>query len=373
MGIRTCLFDRHAAAGAKIVDFSGWDMPLHYGSQIEEHNQVRNAAGVFDVSHMTVTDVAGDDAENWLRYLLANDVARLKAPGKALYSLLLNHDGGVVDDLIVYRTGAGFRLVTNCATRRKVLIWLAQNSHGFMVQVEERPNLAVMAVHGPDSIAVACEALPADSIESVRQLGNFGSFEHGGWLVARTGYTGEKGLEVILPAEQAGAFWDALLAAGVKPAGLGARDTLRLEAGMNLYGQDMDEKTSPFSANLGWTVNLRDEERDFIGREAVLQHRQQQREGELPVLAGLVLEARGVLRNGQQVLADKGEGIITSGSFSPTLKQSIALARIPWGSGSCQVELRGTMVPLKIVKPGFVRSGITTAKARGGAGVQHSR
>ncbi len=357
MGSRTCLFDRHAAAGAKIVDFSGWDMPLHYGSQIEEHNQVRSAAGVFDVSHMTVTDVAGADAENWLRYLLANDVARLEAPGKALYSLLLNHDGGVVDDLIVYRTEAGYRLVTNCATRRKVLIWLAQNSHGFVVQVEERPNLAMLAVHGPNSIALAHEALGADSTPPVRQLGNFESFEQGGWLVARTGYTGELGLEVILPAERAGPLWDALLAAGVKPAGLGARDTLRLEAGMNLYGQDMDENTSPFSANLGWTVNLRDEERDFIGREAVLQHRQMQQEGELPVLAGLVLEARGVLRSGQAVLTDKGEGVITSGSFSPTLKQSIALARIPWGSESCQVDLRGAMAPLKIVKPGFVRFG----------------
>lgn len=357
MGTHTCLFDRHAAAGAKIVDFSGWDMPLHYGSQIEEHNRVRNAAGVFDVSHMTVTDVAGGDAEDWLRYLLANDVARLEAPGKALYSLLLNHDGGVVDDLIVYRTAAGYRLVTNCATRGKVLTWLAQNSHGFMVQVEERPDCAIMAVHGPNSIALACEALPADSIESVRRLGNFGSFEHGGWLVARTGYTGEKGLEVILPAEQAGALWDALLAVGVKPAGLGARDTLRLEAGMNLYGRDMDENTSPFSANLGWTVNLGDDERNFIGREAVLRHRQLQREGKLPVLVGLVLEARGVLRNGQRVLTDKGEGVITSGSFSPTLKQSIALARIPWGSGSCRVELRGATALLKIVTPGFVRFG----------------
>ena len=357
MGQKTPLHDRHTSAGAKIVDFSGWDMPLHYGSQIEEHRQVRNAAGVFDVSHMTVIDVAGADAEDWLRFLLSNDVARLDAPGKALYSLLLNHDGGVVDDLIVYRTEAGYRMVSNCATRRKVLIWLAQNSSGFAVQVEERPHLAMMAVHGPDSISLACEALPADTIESARGLGNFDSLEHGDLLIARTGYTGELGLEVILPTEQAGALWDKLLAAGVKPAGLGARDTLRLEAGMNLYGQDMDEKTSPLSANLGWTVSRRDEDRDFIGREAVLQHKQRQQDGELPILAGLVLEARGVLRNGQQVLTDKGEGVITSGSFSPTLKQSIALARIPKGSRNCQVELRGAKAPLKIVKPGFVRYG----------------
>lgn len=357
MGRRTCLFDRHAAAGAKIVDFSGWDMPLHYGSQIEEHHRVRNAAGVFDVSHMTVTDVAGADAEAWLRHLLANDVARLEAPGKALYSLLLNHDGGVVDDLIVYRTGAGYRLVTNCATRGKVLVWLARNSDGFTVQVDERPRLAMMAVHGPHSIDLACEALPTEFVASARRLGNFESFEHDGWLAARTGYTGELGLEVILPEEQAGALWDALLAAGVEPAGLGARDTLRLEAGMNLYGQDMDENTSPLAANLGWSVNLRDDGRDFIGREAVLRHKELRREGALPVLAGLVLEGRGVLRAGQRVVTDKGEGVITSGSFSPTLKQSVALARIPGGGESCQVELRGVMVPLKIVKPGFVRFG----------------
>ena len=357
MGRRTCLFDHHVAAGAKIVDFSGWDMPLHYGSQIEEHHRVRNAAGVFDVSHMTVTDVAGIDAQSWLRHLLANDIALLEASGKAFYSLLLNREGGVVDDLIVYRTGAGYRLVTNCATRGKVLVWLARNSRGFKVQVEERPRLAMLAVHGPNSLALACEALPADASASVRRLRNFESFAHEGWLVARTGYTGELGLEIILPETRAGALWDALLAAGVKPAGLGARDTLRLEAGMNLYGQDMDENTSPFAANLGWTVDLRDEERDFVGREAVLRHRQLQRDGELPVLAGLVLEARGVLRNGQQVFTDKGGGVITSGSFSPTLKQSVALARIPWGSESCKAELRGVMAPLKIVKPGFVRFG----------------
>ncbi len=357
MGLRTVLFGRHVAAGAKVVDFAGWDMPLHYGSQIGEHHLVRTDAGVFDVSHMTVVDVAGRDATGWLRHLLSNDVARLEAPGRALYSLLLNHEGGVVDDLIVYRTEAGYRLVTNCATRRKVLPWLARHSQGYLVQVDERPQLAMLAVHGPNSIALACRALPRDCVDAVAGLGNFESLEHNGWLIARTGYTGEQGLEVILPGAAAGELWDRLLAAGVKPAGLGARDTLRLEAGMNLYGQDMDENTSPYAANLGWTVSWRDEEREFIGREAVSLHRQQRQQGELPVLAGLVLEARGVLRNGQRVETDQGAGVITSGSFSPTLKQSIALARIPSGSASCQIELRGGMVPLKIVKPGFVRFG----------------
>ena len=357
MGLKTPLFDRHVAAGAKIVDFAAWDMPLHYGSQLGEHHQVRSDAGVFDVSHMTVVDVAGGGAESWLRYLLSNDVARLEAPGRAQYSLLLNHEGGVVDDLIVYRMEAGYRLVSNCATRRKVLIWLAQNSPGFEVRIEERPHAALLAVHGPNSIPLACRALPEDCVKAVGTLDNFGALERGGWLVARTGYTGERGIEVILPGADAGELWDRLLAAGVKPVGLGARDTLRLEAGMNLYGQDMDERTSPLAANLGWTVSWRDDEREFIGRGAVLRHKQRQRDGELPILAGLVLEARGVLRKGQQVETDKGAGVITSGSFSPTLKQSVALARIPWGSQNCQVELRGATISLKIVKPGFVRFG----------------
>lgn len=352
------MYERHVAAGAKIVDFAGWDMPLHYGSQLEEHNQVRTDAGVFDVSHMTVTDVTGLDAETWLRYLLANDVARLEAPGKAHYSLLLNHEGGVVDDLIVYRGNAGYRLVSNCATRKKVLIWLAQNSHGYQVQVEERPQAAMLAINGPNSISRTCQALPGDSVDTARALGNFGSLEMNDWLIARTGYTGELGLEVILPGDQAGTLWDALLAAGVKPTGLGARDTLRLEAGMNLYGQDMDEETSPLAANLGWTVSWRDEARNFIGREVVLRQQQRrQEEAGLPILVGLVLKARGVLRDRQTVITDKGDGVITSGSFSPTLKHSIALARIPEGSRNCQVELRGVMTPLKIVKPGFVRFG----------------
>ena len=284
MGQKTPLHERHLAARAKIVDFSGWDMPLHYGSQIEEHNQVRNAAGVFDVSHMTVVDVSGTDAEDWLRYLLSNDVARLEAPGKALYSLLLNQDGGVVDDLIVYRTEAGYRMVSNCATRRKVLIWLAQNSRGFRVQVEERPNLAMLAVHGPNSISLACEALPADSVEPVRQLGNFGSLEQGGWLIARTGYTGELGLEVILPAEQAGALWDKLLAAGVNPAGLGAR-TPCASSRYELYGQDRTENLTA-SANLGWTVSRREKARFHRPRSGVLRMSSGNRKANSPYSQG---------------------------------------------------------------------------------------
>lgn len=340
-----------------MVDFAGWDMPINYGSQIEEHQQVRTAAGVFDVSHMTVVDVSGDDATAFLRYLLANDVAKLDAPGRALYSAMLNLDGGVVDDLIVYRTEKGYRLVVNCATRMKDLKWMAEQSRGFAVAIEERPMLAILAVHGPLAIEKFCTTLSTDKVDAVQALGNFRGVELGDWFIARTGYTGEKGIEVIFPEEQAAQLWDQLLAEDVRPVGLGARDTLRLEAGMNLYGQDMDDETSPVAANMSQTIAWEPQERDFVGRNMVELHRKLQADGMLPELTGLVLEQRGVLRHGQKVVTDKGEGIITSGSFSPTLKHSIALARIPVNSESCQVDMRGSLTPVRIVKPNFVRFG----------------
>jgi len=358
VGQHTALYQKHLDAGARMVDFAGWDMPINYGSQIEEHNQVRQHAGVFDVSHMTVIDVDGEDCSHFLRYLLANDVARLDSPGRALYSAMLNKDGGVIDDLIVYRMSFGYRLVVNCATREKDLAWLGEQAGGFQVRLRERPELAILAVHGPESIEKVCSILPEAQQTPVQALGNFRGVElDGDWFIARTGYTGEKGLELIFPAAQSPAIWDRLLAAGVKPIGLGARDTLRLEAGMNLYGHDMDESVSPLAANMEQTVAWEPEARDFIGRAALNQHRELQRQGQLPVLTGLVLEARGVLREGQRVVTDQGEGIITSGSFSPTLKHSIALARIPRNSTTCQVELRGTLTPVRMVKPNFVRFG----------------
>ncbi|MFM1897584.1 MAG: glycine cleavage system aminomethyltransferase GcvT [Pseudomonadota bacterium] len=358
MGQQTALYQQHLDAGARMVDFAGWDMPIHYGSQIEEHHQVRTDAGMFDVSHMTVVDVQGADAALFLRHLLANDVAKLNVVGKALYSAMLNEQGGVIDDLIVYRMNEGYRLVVNCATREKDLAWLQTQGRSFDVRILERPELAILAVHGPNSIKRVCTILPADQADSVATLTNFHGRElTADWFIARTGYTGEMGLEMIFPATQAPDIWQRLLAAGVKPVGLGARDTLRLEAGMNLYGHDMDESTSPLAANMEQTIAWEPEDRDFIGRQALLEHLQQQREGSLPILVGLVLETRGVLREGQRVITDQGEGIITSGSFSPTLKHSIALARIPASARDCQVDLRGTPTPVRIVKPQFVRFG----------------
>jgi len=358
MSQKTTLYQNHIDAGAKIVNFAGWDMPINYGSQIEEHNQVRLHAGVFDVSHMTVVDINGKDAMAFLRSLLANDVARLDETGRALYSAMLNQDGGVIDDLIVYRMSFGYRVVVNCATREKDLQWMQQQASDFTVSLDERPLLSILAIHGPESIDKVCSVLEPSDAESVRALGNFRGIElSNDWFIARTGYTGEKGLELIFPGGQAPGVWEKLLAAGVKPIGLGARDTLRLEAGMNLYGHDMDETTSPLAANMEQTIAWEPQDRDFIGRQAVEKHKQLQQQGKLPQLVGLTLQERGILREGQKVISDIGEGIITSGSFSPTLKHSIALARIPFGSSECQVDLRGKLTPVQIVKPNFVRFG----------------
>ena len=357
MGKQTRLYEDHLKSKGKMVDFAGWDMPIHYGSQIEEHNSVRQSAGVFDVSHMTVVDIAGEDAQPYLRYLLANDVGRLGTAGDALYSAMLNHEGNVLDDLIVYRMEDRYRLVVNCATRAKDLRWLIQNSDGFRVSIEERPHLAILAIHGPESINKCCELVPPESESRIKGLKYFQGVALGDWFVARTGYTGELGLEFIIPEEEAPEFWSNLLSIGVNPIGLGARDTLRLEAGMNLYGQDMDETTSPLAANMERTIAYDPPDREFIGRPALIAHNEMRKAGEIPVLVGLVLEGRGMLRNGQKVLTDLGHGLITSGGFSPTLKHSIALARIPDNSSSCEVELRGKDTSVRIVEPSFVRFG----------------
>lgn len=356
MGQRTPLYDLHLALGAKMVDFGGWDMPLHYGSQVEEHHQVRRDCGVFDVSHMTVIDISGADATTWLRHLLANDVARLGETGKALYSTLLNDDGGVIDDLIVYRTDDGYRLVVNAATRDKDLAWLEARKSGFEVQFRERPELAILAIQGPHAREKVAELLSAARAELIRELKPFEGHFEGDWFIARTGYTGEDGLEIILPALQAPAFFNDLVGAGIAPSGLGARDTLRLEAGMNLYGNDIDEAHSPLSSNLAWSIAWEPLDRDFIGRKAL---EAEQARGISLKLVGLVLEERGVLRAHQVVrVAEIGEGEITSGSFSPTLSKAIALARLPMATADrAEVEIRGKWYPVRVVKPTFVRHG----------------
>lgn len=363
MGKQTPLFEAHRAAGAKIVDFAGWDMPIHYGSQLEEHHQVRRAAGMFDVSHMRILDITGAGAQAFLLRLLANNVGKLVTPGKALYSCLLRDDGGIVDDLIVYYFAPDdYRVVVNAGTADKDVAWIRTQAGrmGANVSIESRLRLAMIAVQGPQARALTWAALPGSEALS----GALAPFEAARWadspwgelMIARTGYTGEDGFELMLPAAQAPVVWQALLAAGVQPAGLGARDTLRLEAGMALYGQDMDEAVTPLESGLGWTVDFNGE-RAFVGRSAL--------ENALPrrKLVGLVLEERGVLRAHMPVHTSIGAGETTSGTFAPTLKLSIALARIPAEIAlgeTVEVDVRNKLLKARVVKHPFVRAGRAT-------------
>jgi len=354
MPLKTPLYSLHVAAQAKMVDFAGWDMPLHYGSQIEEHHQVRQHAGMFDVSHMTVVDLKGKDCGAFLSRLLANDIAKLKQPGKALYSCMLNDKGGVIDDLIVYYLRDGdYRMVVNAATRTKDLAWINQHAKNYQLTVTERDDLAMIAVQGPQAREKLCQVV-APEYRAIMDLKPFYAFFEQSLFIARTGYTGEDGFEVILNAQQAVKLWQDLGTAGVKPIGLGARDSLRLEAGMNLYGQDMDETTTPWESALAWTIALDNPTRDFIGRAALEAAKSTNRRQ----LVGLLLSDRGILRHGQKVICDNGEGEICSGGFSPTLQQSIGFARIPLDAAAdCQVEIRNKQLRARVVKPPFVRNG----------------
>lgn len=357
---KTPLAQLHESMGGKMVDFGGWWMPVNYGSQIEEHNAVRTDAGMFDVSHMTVVDVHGEQAQAFLQCLLANDVAKLTTQGKALYTGMLNDKGGVIDDLIVYLMPLGYRLVVNCATREKDLAWMNLQAQKFTVTVTERPELAMLAIQGPKAREKACEVL-ADDAQSLKDLGNFYgkalSGKRSEWFAARTGYTGEDGFEIIVPATDVNVFWQQLADAGVKPCGLGARDTLRLEAGMNLYGHEMTDDVSPLVANMGWTISWEPQDRQFIGREPLMAEKAA---GIKHKLVGLVMRSRGVLREGYEVVmpGSQERGVITSGTFSPTLGVSIAIARVPMGDvAAAEVIIRGKPVAVEVVKPCFVRHG----------------
>lgn len=355
MGLKTPLYATHVSAGARLVDFGGWDMPVNYGSQIEEHHAVRRDAGMFDVSHMLIADVTGAQAREYLRHLLANDVAKLQQSGKALYSCMLNESGGVIDDLIVYFiTENWFRVVVNAGTRDKDVAWLKRHAGAFQVDILPRTELAMIAVQGPNARTKAATLIGSHAAAAL-ELKPFCGRELGPYFIARTGYTGEDGWEIMLPAEDAAKFWAALQAAGVAQCGLGARDTLRLEAGMNLYGNDMDETVSPLESGLTWTVAFDPPERDFVGRGALEALR---KNGVPRKLVGLVLEERGVLRGHQKVMTPAGEGELTSGTFSPTLARSIGFARVPAATGAqVQVDIRGKLLPARVVKYPFVRNG----------------
>ncbi|SOY53204.1 glycine cleavage complex protein T, aminomethyltransferase, tetrahydrofolate-dependent [Cupriavidus taiwanensis] len=359
----------HRALGARMVDFGGWDMPVNYGSQIEEHNAVRNDAGMFDVSHMCVVDLAGPNTRGFLRGLLANNVDKLQTPGKALYSCMLYENGGVIDDLIVYFFAEDrFRLVVNAGTAVGDIDWIrARNdATGSGVTITPRREdvapagvqpLAIVAVQGPNARARVWSTFPSTQPSDALKPFNAVVVQDpalGEVMVARTGYTGEDGFELVVPAASVAGLWEKLNAAGVRPAGLGARDTLRLEAGMNLYGQDMDIKVSPLDAGLAWTVDLQSE-RDFTGKAALAANGQQQQ------FLGLILRDKGgVLRAHQKVITPAGDGEITSGTFSPSLSQSIAFARLPRGvnvGDTVQVEIRDRKLNATVVKLPFVRHG----------------
>jgi len=348
---KTILNEAHRKAGAKMVDFGGWEMPINYGSQIDEHHAVRRDVGMFDVSHMTVIDIEGPEATDFLLHLLANDINQLNI-NQAMYSTMLNTEGGVIDDLITYKVSdTKYRVVVNAATREKDLAWFEQEIAEFDAFMKEQSETAMIAVQGPNAIATLQPLIDLDLSQTKRFYATYNDQ----MFIGRTGYTGEDGVEIIVPGEQAEPLWNQLIEAGVQPCGLGARDTLRLEAGMHLYGQDMDENITPLECGLAWTVRKGDQE--FNGSEALQSLREA---GINKKLIGLVLEGRGILRHDQVLTDEDGhQGVITSGGYSPSTEKAIAMAVVDKGMNpeTVQVQIRNKSLPCRVVKLPFVRNG----------------
>lgn len=357
MILKTSLYQDHVALGAKMVDFHGWSMPIHYGSQLQEHQEVRNRAGVFDVSHMTVIDILGAGGRQFLRLLLTRDIDQLKHIGRALYSCMCNRYGGILDDLVVYQRGSdNYRLVLNAATKANDLAWIRQHIQGYAADLQERTDLAMIAIQGPQAIQKTLAILTPMQADAVSTIAPFECVEPDQVFFSRTGYTGEDGLEIIGPPAHIHQIWEKLIQSGVKPCGLAARDTLRIEAGLLLYGQDMDETTTPLESSLSWTITWDPQDRDFIGR-GVLQAQKQQ--GLQQKLVGLRLLDKGMMRTGQKVLIEGlPDGIITSGTFSPSLNQSIAFARVPKTTPEeVLVEIRDKQYRAQVGKLRFINKG----------------
>ena len=360
MILKTALYQDHVDLGAKLVNFHGWSLPLHYGSQLQEHQEVRSNAGVFDVSHMTIVDILGAGGRQFLRLLLANDIDQLQHIGRALYSCMCNQYGGIIDDLIVYQRGPdNYRLVLNAATKTKDLAWIRQHIQGYAADLQERSDLSMIAVQGPQAIAKTLAILTPMQADTVSTIAPFECIEPDNLFFARTGYTGEDGLEIIAPPKQLRHLWHALIETGVKPCGLAARDTLRIEAGLLLYGQDMDETTTPLESGLNWTVSWDPQDRDFIGRGALLSQKQK---GLKQKLVGLSLQDKAIMRAGQKVVIEGlPDGIITSGTFSPILNQSVAFARVPSATpDNVLVEIRDKRHEAQIGKLRFINKGKTS-------------
>lgn len=352
----TALNAVHRALGARLLCVGGWEMPVNYGSVLAEHHAVRRDCGMFDVSCLMQVDIHGPDARVFLWRLLANNVDKLEQPGRALYSPMLNDDGGVMDDLIVHRLAdQHYRLTLDPERAATTRAWLdTWRTHWRQTVTLSTPEdgRITLAVQGPNARARVWAVLP--EIHAVTaMLPAWAHVQVGACFVASTGYTGEQGFEITLPAPQGLALWHALRAIGVTPCGVGARDSLRTEAGLRLHGRDLDASLSPLDAGLGWAVDMTDG-RDFIGRQAMLARGQQWR------FLGLQLLGKGLLRDQQSVLTEHGPGQITSASYSPTLDAYIALARLPMGvavGDLAHASLRGRPLPVRVMPPRFVHHG----------------
>ena len=349
---KTPLHNAHIQLGAKMVNFSNWEMPISYSSLIEEHNAVRTSAGIFDVSHMSVFDFDGDNQVAFFKKIFANDIKKIYKDNKAIYGALLNEEGGILDDLIIYHANNKFRLVSNCSTREQNKQWLEKHALEFGVKVMERSDMGILAIQGPDALNKIQGVKEIDA--QVNTLQSFGCIFEGDKLYARTGYTGEDGLELIVPTQDINHLWDQALELGCTPIGLGARDTLRLEAGLNLYGNDMTINNHPYESNLGWTIDMSDKNREFIGKNALLSIDQSKSQK----IVGIILQDKGVLRSGYEITHEQGKGVVLSGSYSPTLQSSIGLARVDQGyKENGKVMIRNKVLNIDFVSPRFLGQG----------------
>ena len=349
---KTPLNKSHIELGAKMVNFSNWEMPISYSSLIEEHNAVRNTVGIFDVSHMSVFDFDGDNQVAFFEKIFANDIKKIYKDNKAIYGALLNEEGGILDDLIIYHANNKFRLISNCSTREQNRQWFEKHAVEFGVKVMERSDMGILAIQGPDALNKILEIKEIDN--QVNTLQSFGCMFEGDKLYARTGYTGEDGLELIVPTKDINHLWDQALELGCTPIGLGARDTLRLEAGLNLYGNDMTINNHPYESNMGWTIDMSDENREFIGKDALLSIDQSKSQK----IVGIILQDKGVLRSGYEITHEQGKGVVLSGSYSPTLQSSIGLARVDQGyKENGKVMIRNKLLNVDFVSPRFLGQG----------------
>jgi aminomethyltransferase len=354
VALRTPLYDWHVAHGARMVDFAGWDMPVQYTSIIEEHNAVRTAVGVFDISHMGRLSFGGPDALALLQSVYTNNVATMKE-GQARYGLICNDAGGIRDDVLVYRWPYGYAMVVNASNRPKIVSWLNEHKGTRTVDiVDQTTQTCMLAVQGPQAVACCRGLTEADGEQLPYYYATPTRWRGTPCVISRTGYTGEDGLEIMAGAAQAGPLWEELLRRGARPCGLGARDTLRLEAAMPLYGHELTEEIDPFQAGLGWAVKM--EKGDFIGRDALVHRRAEP----LPHRVGLELEGKRIAREGAAVSVEgKAIGRVTSGTFSPTLTKAIAMAYVDPAHTAigkpCAVEIRGKAEPAQVVALPFYR------------------